>query len=104
MRAGSGARQLAAPQATASASTFQNEKPRAVAKANPASAESPLPTVDVACRGAVHACTAEGSLLRTATIPRSPRLMAAERAPSCSKRRAAFAADAGSLIVIWVTN
>src|SRR5207253_7574624 len=48
MRAGSGARQLAAPQATARARLRSKGRPAAVANAKPARAESPQPTVDLA--------------------------------------------------------
>src|SRR5205085_8123977 len=55
MRAGSGARQLAAPQATARARLRSKESSVAAASAKPARAESPQPTVDLGCSGAVQA-------------------------------------------------
>src|SRR5215467_2830275 len=55
IRAGSGARQLAAPQATASDRLRSKESPDAVANAKPPRAASPQPTVDLALRGATHA-------------------------------------------------
>src|SRR5215472_3591088 len=55
MREGSGARQLAAPQATARARLRSKERFDALANAKPARAESPQPTVDLARNGAVQA-------------------------------------------------
>src|SRR6266404_946994 len=55
IRAGSVARQFAAPQATASARLRSKERPLAVANANPARAASPQPTVDLERSGVVQA-------------------------------------------------
>src|SRR5258705_7579735 len=55
MRPGSAARQFAAPQAVANAKLCSKESSFAAAKANPAKAASPQPTVDIATSGVVQA-------------------------------------------------
>src|SRR6266849_6702701 len=95
---GESARQFAAAQAAASRTASSAEDFKAKARANPASAESPHPTVERTGRERAGANTMGASAAVQKSNPSAPRLIAALHAPrERSLRRAEEAAESDSI-------
>src|SRR5580700_5411878 len=95
---GESARQLAAAQAAASRTASSGDDCRANARANPASAESPQPTVERARRESPGVKTIGAPAAGQKSNPSPPRVRAAPRAPRArSLRMAPEAAESDSI-------